>query len=374
MDSGAFASVLTVGPGAEFYESFGHIAIRICDSLQDLDIVFNYGSFDFSEPHFYYKFASSQLNYFVMPQSYAEFIFEYQFYGRSIYEQRLLLSYGELDRLFRALIENLKPENMYYRYDIFRDNCATRVHNIIMENVRNDRKQGRLRTKTENITIRDLIYKYTAEKELWWRFGVDVVLGARCDRRLTTEQLVMMPLEMMAQYDTMLLSDGRPLTGPTVQLSPQTRFVNDTPVSPTLVFLLLFIIVLILSLMAPSRGWSLRWLDGILFGAAALISLLILFLWFGSNHWCAKWNFNILWANPMFFWLLFRLRKDNKGIRKVLLACMALVALMWFIGFPQSFSPAIMLIVMTLTLRLLKIENLEFDYSINRLNERTIKR
>ena len=43
-------SVLTCSPGKELYSLFGHTAIRVHDPEQDLDVVFNYGTFDFDTP------------------------------------------------------------------------------------------------------------------------------------------------------------------------------------------------------------------------------------------------------------------------------------------------------------------------------------
>ena len=56
-------SLLTCGSGNEFYESFGHSAIRIKDDSLKMDLSFNYGMFSFGEPNFYLKFAQGRLPY-----------------------------------------------------------------------------------------------------------------------------------------------------------------------------------------------------------------------------------------------------------------------------------------------------------------------
>ena len=53
----AEVSVLTCGTGLEIYSLFGHTAIRIKDSSNFVDQVYNYGTFDFSTPNFYLKFV-----------------------------------------------------------------------------------------------------------------------------------------------------------------------------------------------------------------------------------------------------------------------------------------------------------------------------
>ena len=56
-------SVLTIGSGPELYDSFGHTAVRVKDVPQGIDVVFNYGLFDFDTPNFYTKFAQGKLLY-----------------------------------------------------------------------------------------------------------------------------------------------------------------------------------------------------------------------------------------------------------------------------------------------------------------------
>ena len=55
-------SILTCSPGTELYSLFGHTAIRVYDSSNHTDLVFNYGTFDFSTPHFYLKYAQEMLS------------------------------------------------------------------------------------------------------------------------------------------------------------------------------------------------------------------------------------------------------------------------------------------------------------------------
>ena len=56
-------SLLTCSPGPAGYEKFGHTGIRIADSLQGVDLVANWGIFDFDKPGFYYKFVRGETYY-----------------------------------------------------------------------------------------------------------------------------------------------------------------------------------------------------------------------------------------------------------------------------------------------------------------------
>ena len=131
-------SVLTCSPGPDLYSSFGHTAIRIQDSINNrwVDVVYNYGTFQFTDD-FYFKFAKGQLDYRLSRSSFGDFQYEYLMTGRGIWEQKLLITPAEKQRLFDLLEENYLPENREYRYDFFYDNCSTRVRDIIKKALEN---------------------------------------------------------------------------------------------------------------------------------------------------------------------------------------------------------------------------------------------
>ena len=56
-------SIITVGPGDELFEAFGHSAIRIKDPVLNFDLIYNYGMFDFKAPNFYLNFVKGDLLY-----------------------------------------------------------------------------------------------------------------------------------------------------------------------------------------------------------------------------------------------------------------------------------------------------------------------
>ena len=114
-------SLLTCSPGQELYSTFGHSAFRVKDMQSGIDIIFNYGTFDFYDPQFYSKFVLGKLLYFVSAERYENFVYSYQLEGRGIIEQVLALSCSQKMQLFAALRENLKEENkmLKARLDIY---------------------------------------------------------------------------------------------------------------------------------------------------------------------------------------------------------------------------------------------------------------
>ena len=99
----ASVSIFTCGRGNELYSTFGHTAIRIKDSINNLDVVYNYGAFDFRTENFYLKFVKGDLKYFINATSYEDFIFEYQSDNREVIEQTLSFPLAKKQELFELL-------------------------------------------------------------------------------------------------------------------------------------------------------------------------------------------------------------------------------------------------------------------------------
>jgi len=87
----AKVSILTCGLGPESYAMYGHTGIRIQDSIYGIDVVYNYGAFDFSTPNFIGRFIKGDLQYFVTNGSFIDFYYIYQAENREIIEQELNL-------------------------------------------------------------------------------------------------------------------------------------------------------------------------------------------------------------------------------------------------------------------------------------------
>ncbi|MDR0368087.1 MAG: hypothetical protein LBH82_02975, partial [Bacteroidales bacterium] len=202
-------------------------------------------------------------------------------------------------------------------------------------------------------TFRQLFYPYT-QHFLWWRFGIDIALGMRSDRKVSTFDYMYLPNDLMNQFDTcVLVNDSNVLT-----LSKQTileeMYPHSQPTvfSPNMLFWLLFALTVLLSFLERKKKFYAKAFDILLFAAAAILSLLVFYLAILSDHNATKDNLNLLWANPLFFWVLIRLRKTNPIVLYVLLACLAvLLAGFWLL--PQLFNTAFYPIWLTLALRLI---------------------
>lgn len=332
-------SVLTCSPGPDLYSSFGHTALRIQDSINDrwVDVVYNYGTFQFTDD-FYFKFAKGQLDYRLSRSSFGDFQYEYLMTGRGIWEQKLLITPAEKQRLFDLLEENYLPENREYRYDFFYDNCSTRVRDIIKKALEN--KVNFTYVYAEKSSYREAIQHYL-NFHPWSDFGIDVALGLPCDKVMEAEGAMFLPDSLMKELNFATHGDG-PLVARTEEVIPQEYEPEDlggfTPVK-------LFSAILLLQI---ALGWWLRkkyrvnLLDRILMFSVGLVGVLVTFLWFFTDHKATVWNLNILWANPLLLIVAFLPSRLWKKMWWNIYAVGAMIAVLGWPFLPQQMHLAIL--------------------------------
>ena len=201
-------SLLTCTPGEELYARYGHTAIRVCDQENNIDIVFNYGIFDFDTDHFYWKFVKGETWYELGASSYRWFMHEYILTNRPVYEQTLNLSAEQREALWQALLLNYQPEHRQYLYNFVFDNCATRpfvlINKVIGDTLLSD-YEGYTGT-----TYRTFIRHYTGALS-WENAGINLLFGPKADRPMTSLQRLFLPEELMRYMAQAHRTDGTPL-------------------------------------------------------------------------------------------------------------------------------------------------------------------
>src|SRR5690242_7980746 len=123
-------SLLTMGNGENVWELFGHSAIWIHDDVTSRDTVFNWGVFDFWQPHFLERYLKGNRLYSMGGDSMERILFEYRYWNRTVLAQELDLTAEQKDAILAAIRANARPENVNYLYDDFRNNCSTRIRDI----------------------------------------------------------------------------------------------------------------------------------------------------------------------------------------------------------------------------------------------------
>src|SRR5450755_1635453 len=127
-------SLLTCAPGTDLYSIFGHTAIRVRNKTRGMDIVYNYGTFDDTDPLFYVHFTRGIMRYSLSAETLDSFMMEYEMEHRTVWAQVLNLTCEEKIRLYEALRKNTLDENRLYDYHFHTDNCTTRADRIIESN------------------------------------------------------------------------------------------------------------------------------------------------------------------------------------------------------------------------------------------------
>ncbi len=351
-------SLLTADPGTELYSSFGHSAIRMREMGPDggRDLVFNFGTFDFDTPNFYGKFATGKLNYMLSVVPYDRFIVEYDYYKRGLREQVLDLNQEQKDFLLQHLDAQYAPERRFYKYDFFYNNCATKIRDAF------DISMGKQLMWSDSVgeekTFRNLIDEFVLPLP-WADFGIDLALGAVIDHPATELEKQFLPTYMEQAFaNATIVENGvsRPLVRESrVLLEYPKENVQQSLLNPSMVFWLLTLVFAALTLYGFKKGKLMKGLDVALFGTVGILGIVVAFLWFFTDHSATAWNWNILWAFPGHLVLVWGLvaRPNATWISSYLLFVMGatvMTLLFWIFGL-QSFSPALIPILLLLLLR-----------------------
>ena len=307
-------SLLTMGNGTQVWELFGHNAIWIHDLVTNRDTVFNWGVFDFRQPHFIQRFLKGTMLYSMGGDSMDNILLEYHHWNRSVVAQELDLTAEQKDSIVATIQRNALPENVQYRYDYFRDNCSTRVRDIL------DHAMGGLLRK-QSTGLTGTTYRWHALRLMQVQpaimLGVDLGLGRPADFDLSKWQEMFLPRQLHDFVAGIVLEDGDGARHPlvrreTVLFQATNRGVEpDAPPRYGIWALLGGIAVaalfLWLGVAATSRQDWTRVAASVVIGlwslAVGLLGTILMLLWTVTDHVFAHRNENLLIFNPL--WLAF---------------------------------------------------------------------
>lgn len=355
LSNNAQISILTCGSGDQLYTAFGHTAFRVQDSVLGLDLVYNYGTFDFKKPNFYLNFAKGKLIYSLSRTSFERFLFEYEYEKRSVREQILDLSTKEVNDLFYFLEDNYRPENRDYLYDPLFNNCSNISGIILKEQLGNPIVFNDSHLEKSS-TFRDLVREYIS-LNTWGSFGIELAFGGITDRSANVEDHLFLPYYAMWQFQN-TTAGGKPLVKRerTILNYPDSEYRTIFTLSPLFWFLLLLVFVGVITYLDFKHGTRNRLLDFSLFFVSGLAGIGILLLWLATNHKVTQLNFNFLWLLPANIVVSFHLLKkqiNTDWLKKYLwvaLACVGLVLIIWIFGI-QVLSPLNVPLILILVTR-----------------------
>ncbi|MFP9100026.1 DUF4105 domain-containing protein [Flavobacterium sp. RHBU_24] len=339
-------SLLTCGPGDELYSVFGHTAIRVYDPATLTDIVYNYGTFDFSTPNFYLKFVKGDLKYFVSASSYTDFVSAYQYYGRDVFEQKLNLTQAQKQNIANELAATLISEDRFYTYKYFHRNCTTMVGDVLQKNLPVTISQ---KNEDSGKSYRKIVIE-RLDNSFYENLGISLIFGYKTDTELHN---LFLPVHLMQGIDNTKLADGTPLAQPAQAVVKGNFVAGKSWLNNYYTCAFICLLLMIFSSNIIVRR--------VLYTVFGLLGVFFCFVGLYSFHTEVTQNYNALLINPLFLLMLyFSLKRNAVAERKlsyVLLGIMVLYVLFMlnkphlFIMLPLIAVVAVMLVRQAIPLK-----------------------
>ena len=274
-------SVLTCGTANEMHTLFGHTALRIKDIDQNLDVVYNWGMFDFRTPNFLAKFVKGNLLYYLDVDSFDDFLYNYTVDNREVVEQVLNLSSTEKSKIWTEINRQLKGNDRYYTYGFIRNNCTTKVVDVINKAIE--------KPLSADFPSNNHSYRYILNEGLdhhyFEKLGINLLFGYATNK---DADLMFLPVK---------LKDGIAFNKSILKSQQIINKVDNSSDSSTLNSIYtLWIVVLIALIVSFNKECRL-----IYFFVTTVFSLFLVVVSVYSNHAELQFNALILFYNPLFF-------------------------------------------------------------------------
>ncbi|MDA9339541.1 DUF4105 domain-containing protein [Polaribacter sp.] len=356
-------SIVTADAGSELFEAFGHSAIRIKDPVLQLDVIYNYGMFDFNAPNFYTNFVKGKLNYQLGRQRFDRFINSYNYQKRNVQQQVLNLNQQEKQAFFLYLENNAAPQNRDYLYDPYYNNCATKLRDITATILGDQVTFTAIHQPKKKYSLRTLM-RQEIPWNTWGSFGINLALGNKLDAIATEAQYMYLPDYVFQKFKVATRIQNEEtvklVKREDVLIQYNTQKYEPQLISPLLVFILLSLFGFLILYSDSKKDKRTKWFDFLTLFSTGLIGLVILFLWFLTNHSTTPNNFNILWAFAPNLFIAFLLLKNQppKWLHvyfKLLAGLLVLMLVFWSVGF-QSFPYSIIPFIAYLFTRYLYLQ------------------
>lgn len=339
-------SLVTFAPGEESWQRFGHNAIWVRDPVRGIDTLYNYGRFSFEEENFILRFIQGHMRYWVEPQDPTLTFPFYESMNRSIYVQELALTPNQRVAMRDFLEWNIKPENAFYDYDYYTDNCSTRLRDAI-DRVVNGEVKRQTHTTSTRATFRFHTQRLTTDPP-WLYTSLLLALGNPVDRPITVWEDMFIPMTLREHIRTVMILDEQ---GELIPLVARERTVfkgttplpDEQPPSWVIWYLLCGVTVAVLFL-ALGRAAGRNRLARFAFAAVAgfwtfvigIGGMILAGIWLFTDHFDAAYNENLFFVTPLALPLaiLLPLAVYGRGFAvrpaKILCQCVAGSALIGF--------------------------------------------
>ncbi len=342
-------SLITCDAGDDLYTIWGHTAIRVVDSVNHTDFVFNFGSFDFNTPNFVAKFMKGDLIYFISVDTYSNFLYEYQYYARDVHEQVLNLKAAEKEKWYSELQINLIGNNRFYLYNFITDNCTTRVKDGLFKHYQVNQYSIGIHSFREEVVAGPY------NNGLGWvGLGIDLLLGTVSDQTPNLNQEAFLPILL---YKKLALNPRFVLATNHLKYNNKPVEKGIQPIAILILFLAIYIFVAFWNKLLTQR--IARILDIILLFLFGVGGALVLYMSQISLHNACHDNYNLIWLHPLYLLVIpiyFISKKWTSYLGYVFFIATAILMISshWI---PQHFSaPVMVLMVISLFLQIRLIQ------------------
>lgn len=348
-------SIITAGPGEELFTAFGHSAIRIKDPIFQIDLIYNYGMFDWSAPNFYVNFVKGKMLYKIARYPFHYFVTSNKKESRWVKQQTLALTKEEKQAFFEYLETNAKPENASYLYDPYFNNCATKLRDI-STTILGDKIKFQHAHLTEKLSLRQLMNK-EIHWNTWGNFGINLALGTTLDKIATPEQYLYLPDYIFEGFKNASITKNNQVRSIVKQEKTIVDFQEKKQailiLNPFLIFSMITFVGLWITYKDIKNAKRTKLLDFTLFFITGIIGCLIVFLWFFTDHATTPNNFNFLWAFAPNLFIAFLLLKKQlkswlKGYIIFVISLVGLSLIIWIAGIqllPITILPLLILLI-----------------------------
>ena len=295
LSENARASVITCETGNESYSLFGHTAIRIIDLENNIDAVYNYGAFDFNTPNFVAKFVKGDLQYFAVATTFSDFMSQYTYEHRSVFEQELIIPLAYKQKLFDNLTAVLSSSESYYTYKFIDKNCTSMVVDMLNKTLESKIIDKKLDTDK---TYRSILFPYF-DNFFYEKLGTSIIFGTKVDEY---SNHIFLPFELhkslqQTQFNNQLLCKA---SNTLLEFKKQAPSSWWNTIYTYLIFLGLILIL------------NNKYVDIFYLVMMGLLGIFFASVGFYSFHQELAYNYNLLVFNPILLVMLYFIVIKNK--------------------------------------------------------------
>jgi len=339
LSKNARVSIMTCDTGNESYSLFGHTAIRITDLEKNLDVVYNYGAFDFRTPNFVAKFAKGDLQYFGVGNTFSDFMNIYIDEERSVFEQELMIPLEYKQKLFDNLTAVLESSESYYTYKFIDKNCTSMVVDMLNKTLGAQIITKKLDTDK---TYRTILFPYF-DNLFYEQLGTSIIFGMKVDEY---SNHIFLPFELhkslqQTQFKNQLLCKESKTLLEFKKQAPNSWWNN---IYTYLIFLGLILIL------------NQKYIDIFYILIMGLLGIFFTSVGFYSFHQELANNYNVLLFNPTLLVLLyFMVVKNRKWIVNLSIFNIVLIGVYLIVMISKAHLLIVLPLMLTSTFILAKI-------------------